>query len=278
MFVVPERAEPVALGDVDVEIMASVLAHTAVPIEQDALAAFCDIHALEALVELGILKKGTHEDLAPRATAPTRKRCKRLVVGVSGAVAAAGALDHVVALADHFAERVDVVLTQGATRFVQPRVYEYYGFPVWTDAFEPANGVAVNHRELAMNADLVVVAPASANTLHRLATGACSDLLSLVVAMTKSPVVVAPSMNADIWSDPPNRRKLAPLRRDGVWVVETAIATPIAARETRGLGAPGFDLPGLMRALDAILTLSAPPAVKRAKTRSSKPAKRRRSR
>lgn len=259
MFVVPQRTEPVVLDAIDVDTMAAVLAQAAVPISQEALASLCDPEAIALLVEVGVLRAGTREALAGdvQGAPAAPKRCKRIVVGISGSVASAGALDHVVALADHFAERVDVVLTAGACRFVQPRLYEYYGFPTWTDAFEPRNGAAVPHRELATNADLVLVAPASANTLHRLATGACSDLLSLVVAMTRAPVIVAPSMNANMWSHPPIQRNVAQLRADGVWVIEPGIATPIAARETRGIGAPGFDSAGLVRTLDAILTLHA---------------------
>lgn len=113
--------------------------------------------------------------------------------------------------------------------------------------------MAVPHAELADNADAVLVAPCSASTLHKLASGACSDLVSLVVAATKAPVIVAPSTNANMWAHPPVQRNVAQLRADGVWIVEPWRGTRVSKRGESGTGALGFNSLGLFRILDLIL-------------------------
>ena len=76
------------------------------------------------------------------------------------------------------------------------------------------------HVHLASRAEIIAVIPASAHALQRLATGACSDLLSLTVAATKAPVVLFPAMNANMWRHRAIARNVAQLRADGCYVVE----------------------------------------------------------
>ncbi len=249
LFVVPGRPAPISIDDIDVEAMAQVLALTAKPIARAELAAASSDEAIATLVDLGVLVE-VEPPVASITTAP--KRCKHLVIGLSGSIGVAGALDHVVALADRFAAHVDVVISEGARNFIQPRLFEYYGFPTWLDPFTPAHGVAVPHKHLAA-ADLVLIAPTSASMLQKLATGACSDLIGLVVAITKAPVVLVPSMNPQMWVHPPIQRNVAQLRADGVWIVEPGLGRPAAARDEVGVGGGAVDIDGLLRVLDAIL-------------------------
>jgi 3-polyprenyl-4-hydroxybenzoate decarboxylase len=251
VFVGPGR-DPIALDGIDTDAMASVLAATAVPIARAALEELCGAPTIDRLVELGVLRAGSEQDLADRAPPrPVKKRCRRLVVAVSGAIRTASFLGTLIELADGFADEIDVIVSHGARKLVRPRLYEYYGMRVWTDAFAPAHGVAVPHKHLAA-ADLILVAPASASTISRLATGACSDLASLVVAVTEAPVVVAPSMNPRMWVHPPIARNVAQLRADGLWVLEPEVGVPVAARDERGVGGM-IDGQALFRALDAVL-------------------------
>jgi hypothetical protein len=252
VFIPPGRAAMVVEG-VDVAAMSAVLAATGLPATRKDLLELCDKGTLDRLVKLGVLEAGEHQALAGQFPArPKQKRCKRVVVAMSGAIRAASFLGIVLALGDVFAEQVDVIVSAGARRFVRPRVFGYHGMRVWSDPYRPAHGVAVPHKHLAA-ADLIVVAPASAATIQRLASGACSDLTSLVAAITKSPVVVVPSMNPNMWSHPPIARNVAQLRSDGFWVLEPGVGRSAADRDELGVGPAAVDAEMMVLALDAVL-------------------------
>jgi len=258
LIIVPPGAAPVELADVDVEALAGVLAACATPVPGEALAELIEEESLALLVECGALLAGEEAEL--RARLPARRRrqgpaiCRRVVVGVSGAVGALAAVDQVLALAEEVADEVDVILTGGARRFLRRQVFEYHGLRTWTDAFAPEHGAGVPHIHLASRADLVLIAPASAATLHRLASGACSDLLSLVVAATRAPVVIAPAMNGAMWSHPAVARNVAQLRADGMWVVEPRAGFEIADRDAEAaLGAIGLGIADLARVIALVL-------------------------
>ncbi|MBL0217186.1 MAG: hypothetical protein IPQ07_25335 [Myxococcales bacterium] len=259
LIALADRPEPVVLEDLDVAAMSAVLALTTVsPVAHAELIARCDEAAVGLLVELGVLLRGTQAELATRlpAQAPVPngpKPCKHITVALTGAVGVINAIHHVLAIADVLAETVDVVVSAGAREFIQPRLFEFYAFRVWTDPFEPAHGAAVPHVHLATTTDLVLVAPASASMLHKLATGACSDLVSLIVAATKAPVVIAPSMNPEMWTHAPIQRNVAQLRADGAWVIEPGLGYEVGQRNMIGVGPANFDVGSLMRALLAIV-------------------------
>lgn len=257
-----QRAQSaLAIDGIDVQALAELLEATLLPQPGEALASMAGAETLALLVEQGVLLRGSREELAerlPRRPEPGPRRCRRMVFGISGAVSAAVAFEHVIRLAGVFAEEVDVVLTAGALEFVRPRVFENWGFRTWTDAFEPRHGVRVPHIHLA-GADLVLIAPASAGVIHRLASGACSDLLSLVATATAAPVVIAPIMNSQMWRNPAVARNLAQLRSDGVWVIEPGLGFEMAHRDQpAAVGGYGFQYnpDALPRALSAILDAS----------------------
>ena len=254
LFVVPGR-DPIRIDGLDVEAMARVIGAAGLPIGHAELSASCDEAAIASLVDLGVLIRGTEAELAPpRAPRAARARpCKRIVVGLSGAISVTTMLGHLVAIADGFADEVDVIVSEGARRFVRPELFAYYGFRVWTDPFEPAHGFTVPHSHLAAAAELVLVAPASASMLHKLATGACSDLISLVVAATAAPVVVAPSTNPAMWRHPPVQRNVAQLRADGRWVVEPQAGARLSNPDELGVGVLGLHPDGLVTALEHVL-------------------------
>ena len=95
--------------------------------------------------------------------------------------------------------------------------------------------------------------------LHKLASGACSDLVSLIVAATKAPVVVAPSMNPEMWTHPAIQRNVAQLRADGVWVIEPGLGFEVGQRDAIGVGPANFQIGSLLRGLAAILHQHQPP-------------------
>ncbi|MGB4343740.1 MAG: bifunctional phosphopantothenoylcysteine decarboxylase/phosphopantothenate--cysteine ligase CoaBC [Moraxellaceae bacterium] len=143
---------------------------------------------------------------------------KRIVLGVSGGIAAYKSADLIRRLRDAGAE-VQVVMTEAAQSFITPLTLQALsGNPVHTDLLDPAAEAAMGHIELARWADLVLVAPASADCLARLAQGVANDLLTTLWLATKAKLAVAPAMNQQMWAAPVTRANLATLQARGVAV------------------------------------------------------------
>jgi phosphopantothenoylcysteine decarboxylase/phosphopantothenate--cysteine ligase len=142
---------------------------------------------------------------------------RRVVLGVSGGIACYKSC----LLARRFTEagaQVDVVLTQGAAEFVRPLTFEALtGRPVFGSIWEP--GGALSHIRLGQGADLVVVAPATAHLLARMAQGLADDLLTTLLVAATAPVLVAPAMNDEMFAHPQTQANLERLRARGVAVV-----------------------------------------------------------
>jgi phosphopantothenoylcysteine decarboxylase/phosphopantothenate--cysteine ligase len=140
-----------------------------------------------------------------------------VVVGVTGGIAAYKAVGviRLLVLAGH---DVHVVATDAALRFVgRPTLEAISRNPVHTDLYE---GVAqVRHVAIGQAADLIVVAPATANTIAKLATGLADDLLGNTILASRAPVVIAPAMHTEMWQNPATVANIATLRSRGVTVV-----------------------------------------------------------
>jgi phosphopantothenoylcysteine decarboxylase / phosphopantothenate---cysteine ligase len=144
-----------------------------------------------------------------------------VVVGITGGIAAYKAVGVVRALvlAGH---DVHVVPTEGALRFVgRPTLEAISRNPVHTELYE---GVAeVRHVAIGQAADLIVIAPATANTIAKLATGLADDLLGNTVLASEAPVVIAPAMHTEMWRHPATQANIAALRSRGVTIVGPAV-------------------------------------------------------
>ena len=144
---------------------------------------------------------------------------KHVVLGVCGSIASYKAADLTSKLVQAGA-LVDVVLTESAQKFVTPFTFRSLtGRPVYTDMFEPATDTGEEHVSLARRADLIIVAPATATTLARLAHGLADDMLSLTVLATKAPVLVAPAMDSQMWAAAATQENVDTLMRRGVELV-----------------------------------------------------------
>lgn len=140
-----------------------------------------------------------------------------VVVGVSGGIAAYKAV-HLVRLFVLDGHDVHVVPTDDAVRFVGIPTWEAISRnPVTTSVHDDV--AKVRHVALGQSADLVVVAPATANTLAKMAVGLAGDLLGTTLLSTTAPVVIAPAMHAEMWRHPATRANVATLRARGVHVV-----------------------------------------------------------
>jgi len=143
---------------------------------------------------------------------------KRILLGVTGGIAAYKSADLVRRLQDAGAE-VRVVMTQGACEFITPLTMQALsGYPVHTDLLDPRAEAAMGHIELARWADLVLIAPASADFLARMAYGHGNDLLATLCLATGAPVAVAPAMNQQMWADQATQKNQLILQEKGVHI------------------------------------------------------------
>ena len=144
----------------------------------------------------------------------------KVVVGVTGSIAAYKACELVRVLVKR-GDEVHVVMTEHARAFVTPLTFQTLSRnPVESDLFADPQDWKPEHISLAAAADLVVVAPATANILAKMAHGIADDLLSSTLLATKAPVVVAPAMNDGMWTNPATQANVAALVSRGVRVVQ----------------------------------------------------------
>ncbi|GAB2904116.1 bifunctional phosphopantothenoylcysteine decarboxylase/phosphopantothenate--cysteine ligase CoaBC [Microbulbifer echini] len=141
---------------------------------------------------------------------------KRLLLGISGGIAAYKSADLVRRLKDRGAQ-VRVVMSAGAREFVQPLTFQALsGNPVHTDLLDPAAEAAMGHIELAKWAELILIAPASAQVMAKLACGMADDLLTTLCLASEAPVALAPAMNQAMWRHPATAVNAQTLRERGV--------------------------------------------------------------
>jgi phosphopantothenoylcysteine decarboxylase / phosphopantothenate---cysteine ligase len=146
-------------------------------------------------------------------------RGRRILLVIGGGIAAYKSLDLIRRLRDAGAG-VRCVMTAGAQEFVTPlAAAALSGEKTYTDLFDREDEAAIGHIRLAREADAVIVAPATANLMARMATGQADDLASTVLLATRLPILIAPAMNPAMWAHPATKRNLATLEGDGVHVV-----------------------------------------------------------
>ncbi len=144
---------------------------------------------------------------------------KRILLIIGGGIAAYKALDLIRRLRERGAE-VTPVLTRAGEQFVTPlSVSALAGRKVFRDLFDLTEEAEMGHIELSRSADLIVVAPATADLMAKMATGLADDLASTLLLATDTRVLVAPAMNVRMWQHPATRRNIARLREDGIMLV-----------------------------------------------------------
>jgi len=144
---------------------------------------------------------------------------KRILLVVAGGIAAYKTPDLVRRLRERGA-KVQCVMTPSSHQFITPTTLAAVsGLPVHSDLFDAEVGVDVGHIRLARDADLIVVAPATADILARVAHGLANDLATTVLSARSSPVLLAPAMNPKMWDSLATQRNVAQLRDDGFSII-----------------------------------------------------------
>ena len=179
---------------------------------------------------------------APSTSVITRSSSRIAVVGICGSIQAAAMLPLVLSVRDGLDLAVHVILTRSARQFVAPAAYTNFGIPVWFEDGTSSNStLPAAHIALAEMSSVCLVAPATAHFVARMASGSCSDFLSLVALCHKAPVIIAPCMNPAMLNYVAVKRNIDQLRGDGLYIVEprlgrSAHAGASASGEMSALG------------------------------------------
>ena len=174
---------------------------------------------------------------------------KHILLGVTGGIAAYKAPDLVRRMRERGAE-VQVVITAGAREFVTPTTFQAVsGRTVRSDLWDAAAEAAMGHIELARWADVVLIAPASADFLARVAAGLADDLLTTLCLATAAPIAVAPAMNHLMWSNAATRANIATLAARGVQVYGPGEGDQACGETGEGRMLEPLDLAGRLQAL-----------------------------
>ncbi|MBA3756098.1 MAG: bifunctional phosphopantothenoylcysteine decarboxylase/phosphopantothenate--cysteine ligase CoaBC [Nitrosomonas sp.] len=147
---------------------------------------------------------------------------KRLLLGITGGVAAYKAAELARLLTQDGID-VQTVMTQSACHFVGPVTFQSLtGNPVYTDLWETNTAHNMAHINLSRHVDMILVAPASADFIARLASGSADDLLATLCLARDCPLMIAPAMNRQMWENPATQRNLSLLQHDGVKIIGPA--------------------------------------------------------
>lgn len=192
---------------------------------------------------------------------PGKAVCKHLVFASTGSVVSGQMAPVILSLCySQFQQQLDVILTQTAQKFITRDFLESYGIQTWCDPFERKNGIYVPHVHLGQSADCIVVMPASANAIYRIANATCTDLLSTTIVASNAAVVIVPSMNEAMWNSPAVQNNIQQLLQNGTYVIEPTTAfgaADFSKKKNLMYGGHGTLWSGpvsLMHSLAAILT------------------------
>ncbi len=147
------------------------------------------------------------------------RKNKKIVIGVSGGIAAYKSIEIIRLLQKKGYENIDTILTENGAKFVTPLTFEAItGKTPYLDTFE--NSKALSHIEVVKDADAFLIVPATANTIGKMANGIVDNFLTTAYLASKSPVLIAPSMNETMYLSKPVMRNLNTLEKDGAIIIE----------------------------------------------------------
>jgi len=174
-------------------------------------------------------------------------RNKTIVLGVTGGIAAYKAAEIASQLTQSGA-KVNVILTEEAVQFISPVTFRALtGRPVVTEMFDLASEFSIEHVSLAKAADIVVIAPATANIIAKLAAGIADDMLCCMVLATRAPVLIAPAMETNMYTNPITRDNLSKLKARDFVIVGPVTGWLASGKEGLGRLADVNDIIGSIR-------------------------------
>ncbi len=159
---------------------------------------------------------------------------KTVILGITGSIAAYKAAD-IASKLTQSGDKVEVVMTEPATRFISPLTLRgITGWPVVTSMWELSSEFSIEHVALAEAADIVVIAPATASIIAHLAAGMADDMLTCTVLATKAPVIIAPAMNDNMFANPITQENIEKLKARGFIFIEPAYGRLASGKTGKG--------------------------------------------
>jgi len=172
---------------------------------------------------------------------------KTIILGITGSIAAYKAAEIASQLTQGGA-KVNVIMTKEAIQFISPVTFRAItGRPVVTEMFDLASEFSVEHVSLAKAADIVVIAPATANIIAKLAAGIADDMLCCTVLATKAPVLIAPAMETNMYNNPATQDNLSKLKARDFVIIAPATGWLASGKEGPGRLADTNDIIGSIR-------------------------------
>ncbi len=163
---------------------------------------------------------------------------KRVLLAVSGGIAAYKACD-IVSRLNKLGAEVQVIMTENATKFVTPLTFEALsGRMVYTDTFDYSYDASIKHISLAQEADLMCVAPATANIIAKIAHGIADDMVSSTFLAATCPVIVCPAMNTHMYENASTQANLRTLEERGIALVGPGVGKLACGDVARGTLSP----------------------------------------
>jgi phosphopantothenoylcysteine decarboxylase/phosphopantothenate--cysteine ligase len=161
-------------------------------------------------------------------------RGKNVVIGVCGGIAAYKVVE-VVSRLRKLSANVFVVMTEHGTKFVTPLTFQSISHnPVYTNMFEVPDEWDIEHISLANKADIMLIAPATANIIGKIASGIADDMLTTTLLATKAPVVLAPAMNYNMYDNEIVQENISKLKKKGFYVLEPEVGMMAEGSEGKG--------------------------------------------
>jgi phosphopantothenoylcysteine decarboxylase/phosphopantothenate--cysteine ligase len=159
---------------------------------------------------------------------------KTILLGITGGISAYKVPDIASKLCQ-LGANVDVVMTESATKFITPLTLQSItGRQVFTDMWQPVPGFKACHVALAETADVILIAPATANTIAKLACGLADDLLSCTVLATRAPVILSPAMNDNMLNNPVTQKNISKLKDRGFVIIESGYGHLLSGKIGQG--------------------------------------------
>ncbi len=159
---------------------------------------------------------------------------RTILLGITGGISAYKVPDIASKLCQ-LGANVDVVMTESATKFITPLTLQSItGRQVFTDMWQPVPGLKACHVALAETADIILIAPATANTIAKLACGLADDLLSCTVLATRAPVILSPAMNDNMLNNPVTQKNISKLKDRGFVIIESGYGHLLSGKIGQG--------------------------------------------